>query len=104
MRGPEVRGTSATGAFLGNPLNHADTVCRKVLMGNMGVNPNFCTLRRLTILLKEEVECCIVVKLEEGQSVVRPKRAAGHTKGVSDKVKSKHIGMTQSLLDWVHFL
>jgi hypothetical protein len=33
------------------------------------------------ILLKEEAECCIVVRLEEGQRVVGPKRAAGHTKG-----------------------
>jgi hypothetical protein len=51
----------------------------------MGVNPNFRTLRTLMILRKEELECCIV-KLEEGQGVAGPERAAGHEK-VSKKKK-----------------
>lgn len=51
----------------------------------MVVNPNFHTLWTLMILLKEELECCMA-KLEEGQGVVRPERAAGHAKVSKKKI------------------
>lgn len=82
LRGSDVRGKSALRGFSGNPLNHVGTVCTKVLEGDMGVNLDFHALRRLMVLLKKELERCIV-KLGEG---CRPHE------GDSDIVKSKPIG------------
>lgn len=63
MRGSDVRDRSAPVAFSWNPLNHAGAVSTKVLECDMGVNLDFCALKRLTALLKKELECFLLYPL-----------------------------------------
>jgi hypothetical protein len=63
IRSSDVRDRSAPVAFSWNPLNHAGAVSTKVLECDMGVNLDFCALRRLTALLKKELECFLLSPL-----------------------------------------